>query len=177
MQMIDDRQARAHPYDALEEREREEVHYAVMQHVRAALMRGPHGVLELRAGLGAREAGALPVVLTDMVQAGEIAALGHCVYARVPWMPATRPVTPAPLEDLVLAGLTRHDTPRQLAEWLGVSFAAVEATINALEQAGLVEECRAKTRRGCYRLVSSRMAGHIRRGAVERIFADVARHG
>lgn len=175
--MGDDRQANAQPFEALGETERQQVHFAVMQHVRAALGRGPHGVLELRMGLSAREAGALPVVLSDMAQAGEIAALGHSVYARVPWMPATRPVMPSPLEDLVLAGLTRHDTPDQLGAWLGIAPSAIREAIGALEQAGLVEECQGRTRRGCYRLVSARMAAHIRRGAADRVFTDVACHG
>jgi len=147
-----------------------------MQHIRAALLRGPHGVLELRAGLSAEEAGALPVVLSDLARAGEIAALGHSVYARVPWMPMSRPVRTSPVEDLVFAALTYQETPVSIAVWLGLPLDTVRSALAALEQAGLVEERDDPTRRNHYRILSSRMAGHVRRGAVDRVFADVANH-
>ncbi|MBB2199791.1 DNA glycosylase AlkZ-like family protein [Gluconacetobacter dulcium] len=172
----DPRQVVARPYEALGDSEREAAHARVMLHIRDALYRGPHGVLELRAGLSAEEAGALPVVLSDMVRAGEITALGHSVYARVPWMPATRPVTSTPIQDLVFAALTRHGTPEMLATWLGLTQESVKAALGALERAGLVQESYGRTRRGHWRIVSQRMASHIRRGAQDRVFADVAPH-
>ncbi|MBB2169987.1 hypothetical protein HLH36_16815 [Gluconacetobacter aggeris] len=176
MGLPDPRQVAARPYAALGDDERVAVHSRVMCHVRRALDRGPHGLLELRAGLSAEEAGAFPVVLADMVRAGEITALGHSIYVRVPWMPATRPVTSTPVQDLVLAALTRHGTPDTLATWLGLTQEAVKAALAALERAGLVQESFGRTRRGHWRIVSQRMASHIRRGAQDRVFADVASH-
>ena len=170
-------QPKARVFRKLNAQTQREAYQAVLQHGRTCLNRGPYNVLELRANLTPEEAGALPLALTTLAQAGEIAALGHSVYARVPWMPATRTVKTSPIEDLVFASLTEHETPTEIASWLGLTLGVVRDSLAALEQAGLVEERLDPRRPNRYRIVSPHMAKHIRQGAQDRTFTDIARHG
>ena len=121
--------------------------------------------------------GAFHVMLEEMVRAGEIASIGHGVYVQVPWMPQTVPVEASPLADLVLATLADTTRPghtvAQLAQALALTHAQVQAALASLETMGLIEPGRGA---GQYRPASPRMAAHIRRGARERVFADVAGH-
>ncbi|KXV41479.1 hypothetical protein AD942_02185 [Gluconobacter japonicus] len=170
-------QPKARIFRKLKAETQREVYQSVLQHVRTCLNRGPYNVLELRANLTPEQAGALPMALTTLAQAGEIAALGHSVYARVPWMPATRTVRTSPIEDLVFASLTEHETASEIATWLGLSVGEVRDSLAALERAGLIEERLDPRRPNRYRIVSPHMAKHIRQGAQDRTFTDIARHG
>lgn len=165
------------PYARMNETDRERARGQILAHVRNALVAGPHAVLELRKGLPAEILGAFPVVLGEMVEAGEIASMGHSVYARVPWMPATRKVVASPVKDMVFAALSElaraGSLPSELAEKLVLPVREVERALEALEGEGVVHESRIP---GRYRPVSRRMASHVRRGAAGRVFADVLSH-
>lgn len=160
-------------FSELSKTEQRAIELRVMRHIREALLRGPHSVLELRADLSPADAGGLPSAMDTLLAAGEIAPLGHCVYARVPWAPQLRPVEPAPMRDLVLNALPLINLPRKLARWLGLPLAVVMEAISELEQLGVVEEYQGTYLRGRYYVASSRMAEHLRRGARGRAFADV----
>ncbi|QEO18921.1 MarR family transcriptional regulator [Acetobacter vaccinii] len=151
--------------------------HTVRAHIRECLQRGPHAVLELRRDIPLPMLGAFHVILEEMVHAGEIASIGHGVYVQVPWMPQTIPVQASPLADLVLATLADTTKPghtvAQLAQALALTHAQVHAALASLETMGLIEPGRGA---GQYRPASPRMASHIRRGARERVFADVASH-
>ncbi|MFT9298053.1 MAG: helix-turn-helix domain-containing protein [Gluconobacter sp.] len=170
-------QPKARVFRKLNAETQREAYQSVLQHVRTCLNRGPYNVLELRANLTPEQAGALPDALVTLAKAGEIAALGHSVYARVPWMPATRTVVTSPIHDLVFASLTEHETAGEIAPWLGLKVAVVREALEALEQAGLIEERLDPRRPNRYRIVSPHMAKHIRQGAQDRTFTDIARHG
>lgn len=144
----------------------------VMEHIRHRLKRGPHGLLELRPGLTPQEAGAFPEALDMLVQAGEIAAMGHGVYIAVPWMPVTRPVTPDTDRDLVLsaAALMERPTAQMMGDWLGMTPRKIQGVLCDLEKSGdliLNEGTRS------YTLTSPALRAQIRKGARDRVFADV----
>jgi hypothetical protein len=161
------------PFSVLSKGDQRAARLRVMRHIRDTLLRGPHSILELRAGLEPVDAGALTAVMETLVSADEIAALGHCVYARVPWMPQLRPVEAAPVRDLVLCSLPHIGRPRSLASWLGMPLDIVMAAIGELEQLGVVEAYHGAHLSGRYHVISSRMTEHLRRGARGRAYAEV----
>ncbi|MCE2576737.1 hypothetical protein [Komagataeibacter sp. FNDCR2] len=165
------------PYARMNEKDRELARGMILAHVRNALVAGPHAVLELRKGLPVEALGAFPIVLDEMVEAGEIASMGHSVYARVPWMPATRKVVASPVKDMVFAALSElareGSLPEELAENLVLPLKTVQRALVDLEGEGMIHESRIP---GRYRPVSRRMASHVRRGAAGRVFADVLSH-
>lgn len=161
------------PFEVLGKAAQQAARTRVMRHIREALLRSPHSVLELRETLSPVDAGALPSAMAELVRAGEIAALGHCVYARVPYMPQMRPVEADPIRDLVLSALTQVNLPSTLATWLGLPMDTVNHAIQELQQLGLIEEYAGASRRGRYRIASPLMARQFRRGARGRVFADV----
>ena len=165
------------PFGELSKAQQRQIQLRVMRHIRETLLRGPHSILELRADLGPADAGALATVMESLLAAGEIAALGHCVYARVPWMPQLRPVEAAPLRDLVLNALPRFNQPRKLASWLGMPLEVVMEAIAELEQLGVVEEYQGPNLNGQYHVISARLADHLRRGARGRAYVDVIPEG
>jgi|GEM_PF-3595316 len=106
----------------------------------------PMTVMALRLALDADEAGALVATLDDLVAAGEIAAIGHGAYTKVPWGPEMRPVVADPLLDTVhgaltyLASRTRRKSSRVgiVSDFLGLSLEDVAVSLQKLEIAGLV---------------------------------------
>ncbi|MFC0500525.1 hypothetical protein [Asaia krungthepensis] len=106
----------------------------------------PMTVMALRLALDADEAGALVATLDDLVAAGEIAAIGHGAYTRVPWGPEMRPVVAAPLLDTVHGALTHlaSRTRRKscsvglVSDFLGLSLEDVALSLQQLELTGLV---------------------------------------
>lgn len=162
------------PFAALSKEDQHEARLRVIRHIRQALRLGPHSVLELREGIAAADFGALPSSMDALLNAGEVAPLGHCVYARVPWMPQMRPVKANPVRDLVLATLASITQPsaNNIATSLDLPLETVTEAITELQQLGLVEEYKGTYLSGRYRCTSPRMGEHVRRGARGRVFAD-----
>lgn len=164
-------------YEAMSGPQRDHAMKAILRIVRDALQRGPHTALELRAGVPRELQGAFPAVLETMITAGEVAAVGHSVYIKVPWMPQTRRVEGNAARDLILGTLSTSmksgATADELSHELFVPLAQVRLALTALENAGLIHETH---HAGRYRMLSLRQAQHVRRGAAGRFFADV-RHG
>ncbi|WP_336764081.1 hypothetical protein [Asaia sp. VD9] len=104
----------------------------------------PMTVMALRLSLEPDTAGALVATLEDLVAAGEIAAIGHGAYTKVPWGPEMRPVVAAPLRDTVhgalvhLAWKTRRKScsVTTVSEFLGLSLEEVALSLQKLELAG-----------------------------------------
>ena len=161
-------------FEELDDAAQHQVCTRVMQQIRTALRRNPHSILELHQQLAREDAGALTAALNEMLQAGEIAPLGHGVYARVPWMPAMRPVQATPIQDLVFAALAHCNHPPTIATRLGMPIDRVKQTLSELEHAGLAEPYIGPSRRGRYYIASPLLAKHLRRGATGRVFADVS---
>ncbi|MCP1244056.1 hypothetical protein [Acetobacter lambici] len=165
------------PYDQMSSRDRDDAQRVIMRIVRETLHKGPHSAFELRACIPPQYQGAYHVVLEDMIRAGEIASMGHSVYAQVPWMPQTQPVRADAVSDIVFGALSHTikvgATAVELAADLTLPKDAVCRALDTLETSGLIRETRQKRR---YRLVSPRMAQNVRQGAAGRVFADV-RHG
>lgn len=165
------------PYEEMSSRERDDAQRTILRVVRETLHKGPHSAFELRACIPPQYQGAYHVVLEDMIRAGEIASIGHSVYAQVPWMPQTQPVRADAVLDIVFGALSHTikvgATAVELAADLTLPKDAVCRALDALETSGLIRETRKKRR---YRLVSPRMAQNVRQGAAGRVFADV-RHG
>jgi len=136
----------ASPFHDLSPEERLRARRALRLRLLAALDKRPMTALALRLGLGEEEAGGLVATLDDLVAAGEIAAIGHGAYARVPWGPQTRPVIAAPLHDLVHAALVhlasaahrKSASVRIVADFLGLSLEQVASSLQHLELAGMV---------------------------------------
>ena len=106
----------------------------------------PMTVMALRLTLDDEVAGALVATLDDLVAAGEIAAIGHGAYIRVPWGPEMRPVVAAPLLDTVHGALI-HLAARMrrkscsvgvISNFLGLSLQDVALSLQNLEISGLV---------------------------------------
>lgn len=163
------------PFAALSKPDQHAAFLRVIRHIRQALRLGPHNILELRDGIADADLGALPSAMDALLNAGEVAPLGHCVYTRVPWMPQMHPVNAAPVRDLVLASIARLTQPsaNNIATHLGLPIETVDEAITELQQLGLVEQFNGRKLRGRYRCTSPRMAGQVRRGARGRVFTDV----
>ncbi|MFT8371545.1 hypothetical protein [Acetobacter syzygii] len=165
------------PYTCMSQTQRDEAQRVILTTVRDTLRKGPNSAIELRSRIPTQHLGAFHVVLECMIQAGEVASIGHSIYAQVPWMPATRPVQADAVMDIVFGALSKTikvgATAVELASDLTLPKDVVRKALSTLESSGLIRETRQKQR---YRLVSTRMAQHVRQGASGRIFADV-RHG
>ena len=163
------------PFAALSKQDQHAAFLRVIRHIRQALRLGPHSILELRDGIAEADLGALPSAMHALLNAGEVAPLGHCVYARVPWMPQMRPVKADPIRDLVLATIASLNRPSvdNIATSLGLSTETVAGAITELQQLGLVEEYKGTKLNGRYRCTSPRMGEHVRRGARGRVFTDI----
>lgn len=161
-------------WEKLSETEQAQARREIITTVRDALKRSPHTALELRARVPVEMRGAFPVVLRDLVNAGEVASLGHSVYAAVPWVPQTRAVRADVTADLIIGVLSSERragaNAAELAGDLLISVTQISAALMALEGAGLI--CEGKLS-GHYRMLSRRMAMEVRQGASGRIFADV----
>ena len=161
-------------WDKLSEAEQAQARRAIITAVRDALKRSPHTVLELRARVPLEMRGAFPVVLRSLLHAGEVASLGHSVYAAVPWMPQTSAVRGDVTADLIIGVLSGERragaNAAELAGDLLIPVIQIRAALTALEGAGLICEAREP---GRYRMLSRRMATEVRQGASGRIFADV----
>ena len=161
-------------WDRLSETEQAQARRAIITAVRDALQRSPHTALELRARIPVEMRGAFPVVLRNLLHAGEVASLGHSVYAAVPWMPQTRAVQANVTADLIIGVLSSERRAgadaAELAGDLLIPVIQIRAALTALEVAGLI--CEAKEP-GHYRMLSRRMATEVRQGASGRVFADV----
>jgi DNA-binding transcriptional ArsR family regulator len=161
-------------WDKLSDAEQKQARRAIIATVREALQRGPHTALELRARVPVEMRGAFPVVLRNLLHAGEVASLGHSVYAAVPWMPQTREVRGDVTADLIIGVLSGERragaNAAELAGDLLIPVIQIRAALTALEGAGLICETREP---GRYRMLSRRMATEVRQGASGRIFADV----
>ncbi|MFT8699130.1 hypothetical protein HK27_02290 [Acetobacter orientalis] len=161
-------------WDKLSETEQAKARRAIITTVRDALQRSPHTVLELRDRAPAEMRGAFPVVLRDLVHAGEVASLGHSVYAAVPWVPQTRAVRADVTADLIIGVLSTERragaNAGELAGDLLIPVPQIRAALIALEEAGLICEVKEP---GHYRMLSRRMATEVRQGASGRVFADV----
>ncbi|MFC0512106.1 MULTISPECIES: hypothetical protein [Asaia] len=104
----------------------------------------PMTVMALRLSLEPDTAGALVATLEDLVAAGEIAAIGHGAYTKVPWGPEMRPVVAAPLRDTVhgalvhLARKTRRKScsVTAVSGFLGLSIEDVASSLQQIEIAG-----------------------------------------
>lgn len=132
----------------------------------------PMTVMALRLALDSDTAGALVATLDDLVAAGEIAAIGHGAYTKVPWAPEMRPVVAAPLHDAVHGALV-HLTSRIrrktcsvvfIADFLGLSLPDVALSLHQLEIAGLVSFNDAS---GEWGAVGTAAARHVRKGIEE----------
>lgn len=165
------------PYTSMSEKQRENAQRTILKLIRETLHKGPHSAFELRACVPPEYLGAFHIVLDGMIKAGEIASMGHSVYAQVPWMPVTQPVRADAIQDIIFGALSHTikmgATAMELADDLILPKDDVCRALEALELSGLIRETRQKHR---YRLASPRMAQKIRQGASGRIFADV-RHG
>lgn len=165
------------PYACMSQEQREDAQCIILKIVRDTLRKGPHSAYELRECVPTPHLGAFHVVLESMIRAGEVASIGHSVYAQVPWMPATQPVRADAIQDLIFGALSHTikvgATAIELADDLTLPKDDVRRALDALETSGLIRETRQKRR---YRLVSPRMAQKVRQGASGRIFVDV-RHG
>ena len=161
-------------WDKLSETEQAQARRAIITAVRDALKRGPHTAIELRARVPVEMRGAFPVVLRSLLHAGEVASLGHSVYAAVPWMPQTRTVRGDVTADLIIGVLSCERragaSAAELAGDLFIPVTQIRAALTALEGVGLI--CEAKEP-GHYRMLSRRMATEVRQGASGRVFADV----
>lgn len=161
-------------WDKLSGAEQEQARREIITAVRDALKRSPHTALELRGCVPIEMRGAFPVVLRDLVHAGEVASLGHSVYAAVPWMPQTSAVRADVATDLIIGVLSSDRRAgadaAELAGDLFLPVSQIRAALIDLEGAGLIHEAK---RPGHYRMLSRRMATEVRQGASGRIFADV----
>lgn len=161
-------------WDKLSDVEQGKARRAIMIAVRDALQKSPHTALELRACVPAEMKGAFPVVLRSLLDAGEVASLGHSVYAAVPWMPQTSAVRADVTADLIIGVLSSERRAgadaAELADDLLLPLTQIRAALAELEEAGLICEAKAS---GHYRMISRRMAMEVRHGASGRIFADV----
>lgn len=159
------------PWQDRTQTQRDEMCRDVRQEVMAILRKGPITLGEIRAALDPQNASALLSVLTLMVNAGEVASLGHSVYTLVPWCQAAKPVAAEPLTDLVFNAVALYRKASQIIAWLGLPEPTVRGTLEALRDTGFVHY---NWKSDDYTITRPAVARLIRKGASERVFVDLA---
>lgn len=159
------------PWQDRTQMQRDEMCRDVRQEVMAILRKGPITLGEIRAALDPQNASALLSVLTLMVNAGEVASLGHSVYTLVPWCQAAKSVAAEPLTDLVFNAVALYRKTSQIIAWLGLPEATVRSALEALQDTGFIHY---NWRYDEYTITRPIVARSLRKGASERVFVDLA---